>query len=67
MNLKLNEDLIWSSDWAGDEVGYDDVLVVGHYNLAVEPAISFYINMENMKILEVMVDMEELGGTEVCC
>lgn len=59
MHLELNKDLIWQSDWAGDEVGHDDILVVGLYMLAAEPRISFYIDMESGSILQVFVDDEE--------
>lgn len=60
MELELNKDLIWQSDWAGDEVGHDEVLIVGLYMLAACPAISFYIDMEQMHILQVFFDVEEL-------
>lgn len=43
----------WSSDWNGDEVGYDHVDVVGLY-LLNDTDFGFYINMETMEILEVL-------------
>lgn len=57
--LKLNEDLLWESDWNGDEVGYDDIPVVGLYRFKhVEGERYCYIDMENTKILEVWGNYE---------
>jgi hypothetical protein len=50
--LKFNEDLLWQSDWDGYEVGFEDVLIVGLYQLA-NTEIYIYIDMENMKILDM--------------
>ncbi|WP_179125851.1 hypothetical protein [Rossellomorea marisflavi] len=44
-------DIIWQSDWCGDEVGYDDVSVVGLYYI-VNPGIYYYINAESGEVLE---------------
>lgn len=52
------QDLGWSSDWNGDEVGYDDVDVVGLYMLNGTD-YGFYINMETMQILECLYFGEE--------
>lgn len=52
-NWQLNDDLHWQSDWDGSEVGYDDVLVVGLYQLR-DTDVYFYIDMENLVILEYM-------------
>lgn len=41
----------WSSDWNGDEVGFDDVLVVGLYSIPDQP-IYYYVNTENGEVLE---------------
>jgi len=49
--LEFNKDLLWSSDWNGDEVGYDNVGIVGLYRLR-DTDIYFYIDMEENKILE---------------
>jgi hypothetical protein len=45
-------DLVWSSDWSGDEVGYDDVELVGLYQLK-HADYDFYIDMSTMEILKV--------------
>lgn len=39
-------ELVWSSDWNGYEVGYDDIGVVGLYSLKINPEINFYIDVE---------------------
>ena len=43
----------WSSDWSGEEVGHDDVNIVGLY-LLKDSDLGFYINMETMEILEIL-------------
>ena len=45
------DDFHWSSDWNGDEVGYDDVDVVGLYTMKAYP-INVYIDVMNGKILD---------------
>ena len=53
MNPWVNfENLIWQSDFNGDEVGYDDVDVVGFY-MDFQKNILHEINMETMEILNV--------------
>ncbi len=53
MNPWVNfENLIWQSDFNGDEVGYDDVDVVGFY-MDFQKNILYEINMETMEILNV--------------
>lgn len=53
MNPWVNfETLIWQSDFNGDEVGYDDVDVVGFY-MDFQKNILYEINMETMEILNV--------------
>lgn len=47
----VEETVIWQSDWAGDEVGYDDTLIVGLYHL-IESDIYVYIDAETGYILE---------------
>jgi hypothetical protein len=49
--------LHWSSDWNGDEVGYDDVNVVGLYSFP-DSGVDLYVNTEGGMILEMWV-MEE--------
>lgn len=50
-------DLHWSSDWNGDEVGYDDIPVVGLYSFK-GTEIYVYLNTEDGTILEIW-DAEE--------
>lgn len=54
----LFQDLGWSSDWGGDEVGYPEYDVVGLYMLK-DSDFGFYIEMESMRILEVLNFGEE--------
>lgn len=52
--------LMWSSDWNGDEVGYDDRNVIGLYvweNEFSGEQVNFYIDMETMEILEFWVSL----------
>ncbi|AYP68330.1 hypothetical protein PQE75_gp149 [Bacillus phage vB_BcoS-136] len=51
VKLELHKDLLWESDWDGEDVGYEDIHVVGLYRLA-NTNVYVYIDMENMKILE---------------
>lgn len=48
----LKADLNWSSDWNGYEIGHPNSLVVGLYTLKINPEIHFYIDMENLHVLE---------------
>lgn len=41
----------WSSDWNGDEVGYDDVLIVGLYRMN-DGNVDYYVDTETEIILE---------------
>jgi hypothetical protein len=53
-------DLHWQSDWNGDEVGYDDINIVGLYSLeTVMNTVYFYIDMETGAVLEAWTDGEE--------
>lgn len=46
-------DLVWSSDWNGDEVGYPESGVVGLYSQEREDgSYSFYIDMETGRVLD---------------
>lgn len=49
----------WQSDWDGEDVGFDDVLIVGLYNDPNYEGVSYYIDMETDKILEVFTEGEE--------
>lgn len=53
------DDLIWSSDWNGDEVGYDEIPVVGLYSLKSNPDIYVYIDSSNLTILEAWDSSDE--------
>ena len=45
--------LVWSSDWNGDEVGYPESEVVGLYSQERDDgSYSFYIDMETYKVLD---------------
>ena len=45
----------WSSDWNGDEVGFDDVDVVGLYSVP-DSTISYYVDTETGYVLDAWVD-----------
>lgn len=61
MNLSIQlENLRWSSDWNGYEVGYDDIDVVGLYTQYRENGeYNFYIDMETNAILELWKSEDE--------
>jgi hypothetical protein len=50
MILEYNTNLIWQSDWAGDEVGHDDIDIVGLW-MIIDTDIHLYIDMETNEIL----------------
>lgn len=50
INIK---DLHWHGDFRGDEVGFDDLDVVGLYG-SPSLNVNFYINTENGEVLEVL-------------
>ena len=54
--LRYNKELMWQSDWDGEDVGHDDVNVVGLYKLSGTNTY-FYIDMETNQILEVLIDL----------
>jgi hypothetical protein len=60
VELQFNKDLLWESDWNGDEVGFPWVDVVGLYRLA-GTSVYLYIDMSKNKILEAweMIDDED--------
>ena len=51
-------DLHWSSDWNGDEVGFDDVDVVGLYSFAGTD-VYIYLDVENGTILSIWKEEDE--------
>ena len=50
------DDLHWWSDWNGYEVGYPEIPVVGYYAMKLNPRVAFYIDTENERILEVLIE-----------
>ena len=48
----------WSSDWNGDEVGFDDVNVVGLYFIP-NSTISYYVDTENGYVLDAWAEVIE--------
>ena len=48
----------WSSDWNGDEVGFDDVNVVGLYFIP-DSSISYYVDAENGYVLDAWAEVDE--------
>ena len=45
--------LVWSSDWIGDEVGYPELEIVGLYSQERDDGwYSFYLDMETYKVLD---------------
>lgn len=51
--------LVWQSDWDGEDVGFDDVLIVGLYNDPNHIKVSYHIDIETSKILEVLIEGED--------
>lgn len=53
----LLTNLRWSSDWNGEDVGFDDVPVVGLYTQERDDGdYSFYIDMETNDLLDFWKD-----------
>ena len=48
----------WSSDWNGDEVGFDDVNVVGLYSIP-DSSISYYVDTEKGYVLDAWAEVDE--------
>ena len=58
VSIELNN-LVWSSDWNGDEVGYPELGVVGLYSQERDDgSYSFYIDMETNKVLDFWKEEE---------
>jgi hypothetical protein len=51
-------DFRWESDYNGDEVGHNDVSVVGQYTLIDYPEINVYVDTEKGVIIEIWVSKE---------
>lgn len=58
VELHYNKELLWESDWNGDEVGFDDVPVVGLYRLK-GTEVYFYIDSETHTILDAWEARED--------
>ena len=57
--IELNN-LVWSSDWNGDEVGYPEVEVVGLYSQQRDDGCYyFYIDMDTIKVLDFWKEEED--------
>ena len=53
------ENLRWSSDWDGDDVGYPESEVVGLYSQERDDgSYNFYIDFETGKVLDFWKDEE---------
>ena len=58
VSIELNN-LVWSSDWNGDEVGYPELGVVGLYSQDRDDGCyCFYIDMDTNKVLEFWKEEE---------
>lgn len=55
-NPNLFRKLNWSSDWDAEDLGFIGDFVVGYYTYY---DLNFYINMENLEILEAWFNDEE--------
>ena len=51
--------LYWSSDWCGEELGYEDISVVGLYLDPTEEEVYYYIDIEKGRVLEIIDFKEE--------
>ena len=67
LNLKLNQDWAWSSDWMGEEVGLN-CESVGLYSSPIEfydgssedeATLNVYVDNETGEILQMWVSKEE--------
>lgn len=52
-------ELHWWSDWDGEEVGYDNVPVVGLYAVKSVPQINMYIDTETGRVLEIWIEQDD--------
>ena len=58
VSIELNN-LVWSSDWNGDEVGYPELGVVGLYSQDRDDgSYCFYIDMDTNKVLDFWKEEE---------
>lgn len=54
-NLIDYNDFKWESDYDGEELGYEEVHVVGLYTLKAYPEILVYIDTENHVLIDAAV------------
>ena len=58
VSIELNN-LVWSSDWNGDEIGYPELGVVGLYSQDRDyGCYCFYIDMDTNKVLDFWKEEE---------
>jgi len=46
----------WLSDWNGDEVGFDEIQIVGMYSVKEKPDIQYYVDTETGIVLKWCVE-----------
>lgn len=46
----------WLSDWNGDEVGFDEIQIVGMYSVKEKPDIQYYVDTETGIVLKWWVE-----------
>ena len=57
ITLRYNKELMWQSDWNGFEVGFDEIEVVGLYQLK-DTELYFYIDYVKGKIVDAWIGEE---------
>jgi hypothetical protein len=57
ITLRYNKELMWQSDWNGFEVGFDEIEVVGLYQLK-DTELYFYIDYVKSKIVDAWIGEE---------
>lgn len=50
---RVFNDLRWQSDWDGEDIGYEDINVVGVYT-SQEHSVFVYINVEEGLVIDVV-------------
>lgn len=53
-----HQDLLWQSDWNGEEVDHPDVQVVGMYRWR-DTGVYVYLNTETLEIIDIWEEKEE--------
>ncbi len=59
--INISIKVVWSSDWNGYEVGFDEVEVVGLYSFEDYDGCRYhmYVDVEHNEILEIWPEEEE--------